>query len=478
MVKTNFKKILFAFVAFIFLISMVSNVYATNATNEISQDEVYSNTTLELVEDNICHIDVGGIGEFEKKITEFNESEKSAILTLTMKNIKTVEESQKDVEIFFVLDNSSSMTESYVDGVTRKDAVIKSANSLVDKLFTANPDIKIGVVGFSSLDSSAGEKEGTINDAKLQTELSNSKDTVKNAISDLSNLKTGPRTNIEAGLTIAQKNFTSEPDTQRYVVLLTDGVPNNATDGTFGTYSGVVATRTKAKLEEIQAAGINIISAMINLDSEEIEPTTGKTYRALSEEIFGTVENPTTDTYYYITDEEIEDTIVNDIYDDIIVRIDNTLKNITITDYFPQEIIDNFDFEYVASPNIGKVSETVDTTNNSITWNIELLKEGEVATLSYKLTLKKDYDKNIIDVVLPTNTNVDITADNDGNNIENSSDVSPKIKVLYEEEIIPDNTISNDPIPQTGENDSVLFIAIVSILAIIIIARIIYLKKN
>ena len=483
MIKTNFKKLLFAFVTFIFLISMVTSVYATNEiaieSNDLSNQDtsdVYADTSLELVEDNICHIDVGGIGEFEKKITEFNESEKSAILTLTMKNLKSIEETQKDVEIFFLLDNSSSMKQTLADGSTRKEAVIKSANSLVDKLFTANPKVKIGVVGFSSLDTSAGETEGTINDAKLQTGLSNSKDDVKNAIADLSNLKTGPRTNIEAGLTIAQDNFSSEPNTKRYVVLLTDGVPNNATDGTFGTYSGVVATRTKAKLEEIQSSGINIISAMINLNSEEIEPTTGKTYRDLSEEIFGTVENPTTDTYYYITDDEIEDTIVNDIFDDIIVRKDNTLKNITIIDYFPQEIIDNFDFEYVASPNIGTVSPKIDTTNNSITWNIELLNEEEVATLSYKLTLKKDYDKKIIDVVLPTNSKVDITADNNGSTIENNSDVSPKIKVLYQKQI--DNTISNDPIPQTGEKNSGLIIAGISILAVIIIARIVYLKNN
>lgn len=484
MVKTNFKKIFYAFVMFIFLFSIITSVHATNniSVNVISNsindtsDSIYANTTLELVEDNICHIDVGGVGEFEKKITEFNETEKSATLTLTMKNIKDVEETQKDVEIFFVIDNSYSMTQGYVDGITRKEAVIKSANSLVEKLFTSNPNVKIGVVGFSSLDSSAGETEGTINDAKLQTGLTSSKNDVTKAISDLSTLKTGPRTNIEAGLTIAQENFSKEEDTQRYLVLLTDGVPNNATDGTFGKYSGVVATRTKSKIEEIKNANINIISAMINLDSETIEPTTGKTYRQLSEEVFGTVENPTTDTYYYITDEEIEKTIVEDIYNDLVVKIDNTLKNIVITDYFPQEIIDNFNFEYVASPNIGKVSEKVDTTNNSITWNIELLKEGEVATLSYKLTLKEDYDMDIIDKVLPTNEKVDITGENNNNKITETSNETPKVKVLYKKAI--DNTISNTPIPQTGENTSNWILSIVVILAVIIIVRIVYFKKN
>lgn len=490
MIKTNLKKILCIFALFTFLFSIITSVHATNdisiniIENEInnSSDSVYANTSLELVEDNICHIDVGGVGEFEKKITEFNETEKSAILTLTMKNIKSVEESQEDVEIFFVIDNSYSMTQGYVDGITRKDAVIKSANSLVDKLFASNPNVKIGVVGFSSLDTSAGETEGTINDAKLQTVLTSSKDEVKNAISDLSTLKTGPRTNIEAGLTIAQENFSTEENTKRYLVLLTDGVPNNATDGTFGKYSGTVASRTKAKLEEIQNAKVNIISAMINLDSEKIEPTTNKTYRQLSEEIFGTVSSPTTDVYYYITDEELEKTIVEDIYNDLVVRKDNTLKNIVITDYFPQEIIDNFDFEYVSSPNIGKVSEKIDTSNNSITWNIELLSEGEVATLSYKLTLKKDYDMNIIDKVLPTNEKVDITGENDGNKITETSNESPKIKVKYEKEIIvneiDDNTVSPDPIPQTGEGSISWLLSIVVILAVLLIARIVYLKNN
>lgn len=479
MIKTNFKKLLFAFTLFVFIFGIITSVYATNQisinTNEITDtNSIYASTTLELVEDNICHIDFGRIGEFEKKITEFNETQKSATLTLTFKNIKSVEEEQKNVEIFFVIDNSYSMTQDYVDGITRKDAVIKSANSLIEKLFTSNPNVKIGVVGFSSLDTTAGETEGTINDAKLQIGLSNSKDEVTNAVSNLSGLKTGPRTNIEAGLTIAEDNFSSEEDTERYLVLLTDGVPNNATDGTFATYSGVVASRTKNKLEEIKESGVSIIGAMINLDSETIEPTTNKTYRELSEEIFGTVENPTTDVYYYITDEDIENTIVNDIYEDLIVRTDNTLKNITITDYFPQEIIDNFNFEYVSSPNIGTVSQKIDTSNNSITWNIELLSEGEIATLSYKLTLKTDYDQDIIEKILPTNTKVEITGENNNKKITQNSTDSPTIRVNYEQ---IDNSVSPDPFPQTGEN-TIGFIIIIFTLAIIIISRIAYLKKS
>ena len=275
-------------------------------------------------------------------------------------------------------------------------------------------------------------------------------------------------------------------------------MPNNATDGTFATYSGVVASRTKSKIEEIQNSGIEIIAAMINLNSERVEPTTQRTYRALAEEIFGTEENPTTSKYFYISDADIQDTIVNDIFSNLVVVTDNTLRNIVIKDYFPQEIIDNFDFEYVASPNIGTVSEKVDTTDNSITWNIELLSEGETATLSYKLKLKEDYNKEIIDKILPTNEKVDITAENNDKDFSETSDVSPTVRVEYEEPVIDepnivvneitppdnevvinkvDNTVANTILPQTGENSVELFVAIFSIIAIIVICRIIYLRK-
>ena len=437
-----------------------------------------STTTLEVVEDNVCTIQVEDLAKFEKKITKFNAKEKSVTLTLSLTNLKSQEESLNNAEIFLVIDNSSSMTSANIDGLNRKEAVINAAGTLVDKLFDANPTFKIGVVGFSSLDTSKGETEGTIDDAKLMSNLSNSKEDVQSAITSLSDLETGPRTNIEAGLTIAEENFSDEENINRYVILLTDGVPNNDINGTFGSYSGEVATRTKSKIDSMQLSGIEIIGAMINLDGETVEPTTGRTYRDLAEEVFGTVENPTTSKYYYITDPEIEDTIVNDIYDDLVVTVDNTLKDITITDYFPQEIIDNFNFEYTASPNIGQVSQSVNKENNSITWNIELLSEGETATLSYKLTLKDDYSKEIVDQILKTNTNVDITANHNGEPVEESSDVSPTIRVKETIAPVVDNTVANTVIPQTGSASGLGFTIVVSILAIIIITRIVYLKRN
>ena len=117
------------------------------------------------------------------------------------------------------------------------------------------------------------------------------------------------------------------------------------------------------------------------------------------------------------------------------------------------------------SPNIGKVSAKVDSSDNSITWEIELLKEGEIATLSYKLTLKDEYNEEIVSKVLPTNTKVDIdfeTVDGKGNS---NSDVSPKVKLVINEVKDPDKTIAKDPIPQTGVYN-VLFIVFASTLIV------------
>lgn len=451
-------------------------------------------TTLELVDNTICTITVDDKANFEKKITKFNKEERSATLTLTITNLKTVEESRKPVEVFLVIDNSDSMVKNEINNITRKQAVINSANVLIDKLFSENENLKVGVVSFSSLDSSKGETEGTINDAKLVLGLNNSKSDVKSAIESISSSKTGPRTNIEAGITIASQNYSKNSNTNRYIVLLTDGVPNNALDGTFSSYIKTAGARTKSKLQQIENDGINVIGAMIGLDGERVEPQSNKTYKALAEEVFGTVDNPTISNYYYIPDDQIEETIANKIFQNLVSRKDNTLKNIVIKDYFPQEIIDNFDFEYVASPNIGKVSTVIDKTDNSITWVIEFLKEGEIATLSYKLTLKENYNKEIINKVLPTNEKVDITAEDNDHDKDNpykeASDESPKVKVLYEEPTVKpdptpepepnapkDNTVAPSVLPQTGDN-SAIFIGIIGIVVLVSSIRLIYLKTT
>ena len=434
------KKLLFTLVLIILLITISSYTFAVNIT---STNESTSNTTegaskvtvFELVSDKSCTINLGDKGRFEKKVADFSATEKSITIQLSLVNTSAPSDVTKPSELFLVIDNSNSMVEHSTEaGVTRKEAVIESASNLADTLFKAYPDLKIGVVSFSSKDG----EEGTLSDAKLEQNLTSDVTEVKNALANIET-SNGARTNIEAGLTIAEQNYTDQDNT-KVLVLLSDGVPNNDAHGNFATYSGEVATNTKAKLQELNNEGINILGAMIGLNGEETEPTTQRTYQDLAEEIFGTPEQPTVGNFYYIQDQEIEETLNNTIVDILVPTPDTKLNNIIIKDYFPQTIIDNFNFEYVASPNIGD------------------------ATLSYKLTLKDDFNREILDEILPTNEKVDITYNEDGH-VE--SDDSPTVRV--KEEVPPqkeDNTTAQDPIPQTGNNS---FVALV-IIAVVAIA--------
>ena len=457
------KKILSIFCIFTFLFSLCSSSFAATVSA--------SKTTMSVVDKSICEIKLKDMGDFTKELTEFDANKKEVTITLTLKNIMEKENITKPIEMFLILDNSHSMTSTY-EGKEKRQYVAETASAFVNALFDHYENAKIGIVSFSSVDS--GTTLGTENDAKLLLNLSNSKDAVQSTITNYTTTE-GPFTNIEAGLTIAEKNFTSSADSQKYIVLISDGVPNLCLDtNTTLTYSGIIASNTKKKLVDLKDKGYNIFSVLMGLaESNTPNPSAptiadgsrNMTYRELAEEIFGTSSSPSASEFYYIDYTNLSKTVNTDIFNKITYSKDNTLKNIVVKDYFPKEILENFNFEYVKSPNIGKVSAEVDSSDNSITWEIELLKEGEIATLSYKLTLKDEYNEEIVAKVLPTNTKVDIdfeTVDGKGNS---NSDVSPKVKLVINEVKDPDKTIAKDPIPQTGVYN-VLFIVFASTLIV------------
>ena len=470
------KKILTIFCLFTLLLSTYGICFATVSANK---------TTVTVVDKSICEIKLKDMGDFTKELTDFDANKKEVTITLTLKNIMEQENITKPVEMFLILDNSHSMTTSY-NNKEKRQYVAETASAFVDSIFDYFDDAKVGIVSFSSVD--VGSTLGTEDDAKLLLNLSNSKDTVQNTITNYTTTE-GPFTNIEAGLTIAEKNFTNNADSQKYIVLISDGVPNLCLDtNTTLKYSGIIAENTKKKLVDLKNKDYNIFSVLMGLtESNTPNPSAptiadgsrNMTYRELAEEIFGTTSAPTAGNFYYIDYTNLSETVNTDIFNKITYSKDNTLKNIVVKDYFPREILENFNFEYVKSPNIGKVSAEVDSSDNSITWEIELLKEGEIATLSYKLTLKDEYDEEIVNKILPTNIKVDIdfeTIDGKGNS---NSDVSPKIKLVVNDvevpdntpENIPDNTVAKDPIPQTGFNN-ILFVTLISIIAIFIIIKI------
>ena len=395
----------------------------------------YSTVQMEVVEEPVCTIQIGENSKFEKKLVNKDLANKEVTLQLQVTN---EEQSAKPTgELMLVLDNSDSMND-LVDpdneqSESRKDLIFESSKTLVSNLLEGNDNLQVGIVSFSSnVDSS---QEGTLADANVVAALSNNATELNNAISNIE--ANGPRTDLDSGITLASEQFTKN-NNNKYMIVLTDGVPNIALEYNNPYYSDDVINTTKAKLQQLENEGINITTMLTGIEDENYTPiTTTKTFGQIINEIFGTEENPTTGNFYYVTDDQVEETITKDIYNSL-VPISQSYKDIVIKDYFPKEIIDNFEFAYVSDANIGEISAEVDPTDNSITWTIPELASGQTATVQYTLKLKEDFDSSIVDKLLDTNQKVDITYKDFNNNDQTqTSDVTPVLRLTEPPAVLP-----------------------------------------
>ena len=436
------------------------------------------NISMEIVEDNVCSITLTDNSKLEKKIISSDLEKNQVTIQLELQN------NEKDIvptgELMLVIDSSSSMNTEISEGTTRKDIVLESANSLVESLLELNAStLKIGVVSFSS--STVPTEMGTEKDAQLVSDFTNNLEDLKSKISKIEG--TGNYTDLDSGLKLAKSTF-SEDETNKYLIILTDGVPNmNVGNSDLVSYDALttVINTTKETMQSLK--DIEVISVLTGIEDNDAvvrtDGTNSYTYGQVIEGVFGTETEPTIGKFYNISDTEIEETIKQSIYSDL-VPIPNTLKNITIVDYFPQYIIDNFEMAYVEGTNLDNVSATIDSETNSITWEIAELKSGEKTNIQYTLTLKDDFSEEIIGDILNTNLKVDINYTNpDGSTGTRTSDVTPKIKLNEipqeeppkeeeppQEEPPKDNTVAPQPIPHTG---APIFIGIIGGITIITI---------
>ena len=415
------KKISLILFTFITLILLITNLSLAS----------YSTVTMTVVEEPVCTIELGEHSQFEKRLIEKNLNNKEVTLQLQVTNNET--SIKPTGEIMLVLDNSDSMQNATSTGEIRKDLVFESAQALVSNLLEDNTQLQIGVVSFST--NTDMSKEATIEDASIVSSLSSDATELNNAISNIE--ANGPRTDLQAGLLLASQQF-SEEDNNKYMIVLTDGVPNVAIGSNNPYYSDTTITQTKEQLQTLETDDIQITTMLTGIDDESYVPNgTDKNFGEIIEEIFGTPENPTAGNFYYVTDDQIETTITENIYNDLL-PVEKTLTNIVIKDNFPEKIIDNFDFAYVSDANIGEISAEVDTSDNSITWTIPELASGQTATVQYTLKLKEDFDSSIVNKILDTNEKVDITYnDFDGTEQSKTSDVTPKLRLTEPPAVLP-----------------------------------------
>lgn len=444
-------------IIFLLITMIATTVFATAKSSDV---------TMEVVEDNICKIKLNESADFEKKLIETDLTKHQVTLQLKVNNMaKSIIPSG---EMMLVIDSSSSMDEKVSGNKTRKDLVLDSANKLVESLLKANPtSLKIGVVTFSTgttKDANGYLVTGTEADAQKVCDFTNDVSALKTKISAIEG--TGQYTNLDSGLKLAKSQYTSD-NNNKYMIVLTDGLPNLAVGhNDLVTYNGLtdVINETKSTLTSLK--NVDLITMLTGIDNEEAifrtDGTNTYTYGQVIQTVFGTEENPTKGKFYKISDNEIEKTITEKIYRDLL-PIDNALEDIVVKDYFPQYIVDNFEMTYVEGIDVSNVSAKIDTETNSITWNLANLPAGKTATIQYKLTLKDEFDEKIIGEMLSTNEKVDITyKDFDGSAKEQTSDVTPKIKLVR---IPEDTTIAPEPIPKAGSPARI--IGIISAIAIV-----------
>lgn len=277
----------------------------------------YSTVTMDVVEESICTINFTENSGFEKKLISKDLNNKEVTIQLQVTNNEL--SNKPTGEVVLVLDNSESMTHETSTGEIRKDLIYNSAKTLISNLLKDNVELKIGIVSFSTnIDMS---KQGTLEDANLISNLSNNTTTLIDAIDNIE--ADGPRTNLESGLSLASTLFT-KTDNNKYMIVLTDGVPNVAINFDNYYFSDDVISKTKTELQKISNLGINISTLLTGIANEDSLATrsapneSDKTYKQIIEEIFGTSEKPTAGKFYYVTDDKIEETIANEIYNSLV----------------------------------------------------------------------------------------------------------------------------------------------------------------
>lgn len=411
------------FITTFLLIILIANVSLAN----------YSTVMMNVVEEPVCTIKLGENSNFEKKLISKDLSNKEVTIQLKVTNGE--QPLLPTGEVVLLLDNSLSMDNpSATDStVLRKDLVFNSAKTLLNNILKDNTSLKVAISRFST--NTDTSKQGTLEDASIVTPLTNDLDTLLAGIDSIN--ADGPLTNLDAGLKVASTQFSTETN-NKYLIVLTDGIPNVAVDYDNQVFSDDVIAKTNTQLKALGTQGINVITMLTGIANENISPIEGRpTNKEIITSVFGTTENPTAGKFYYVTDAEIENTITNDIYN-ALVPIKRAYTNIKITDYFPKEIIDNFDFAYVDKANIGEVSATVDKTNNSITWTIPELANDQTAIVQYKLKLKENFSSSIVDKLLDTNEKVDITFnDFDSKEQTKTSNVTPVLKLAKPPVVLP-----------------------------------------
>lgn len=481
------------------LISVMIPVYASN--------DVALNIVQKASETKYLENDQGYIS---KTIVD-SDSEKGEV-TVEVKLSNTSKESVNEKrfdnsEIFIIVPEYKNAQEN---------EKLTYVETLAEKIFAKNSKIKIGVIGIQGTiaDNSYDEKGNQIKGEKDQADVNGTADNAECIVEltqDISNFKTKLRKmnsekiayypNFQAAIRLAKNSFSDK--TNKILISLYDNVPSISIGtnssitygGLFSQYGTAeeavkayleeLVTKTKSEILSLKDSNIDFILLRpddTGFDQKFYSTTTGELIcnidgKPYADNLYGTLEKPTYGKMYSLNNESLEKIVTENIYQDIMEKVRTPITTIKIIDYFPEEIVKNFDFSYVAKPNIGTVSEKIDE-KNTITWDIEKLEADEVATLQYKLKIK-DMSKNspIYNKEIATNEKIVLTyKDLNEKDYEVTLASSPKIKLenakkeatlSQQNNTAKDTSVANKILPKAGKNIIIISISLSIILVII-----------
>lgn len=258
-----------------------------------------------------------------------------------------------------------------------------------------------------------------------------------------------------------------------YITLSAIGIENQFYNGEWDKKVQKLVNATKQTILSLKDESINLITLRPSEDSYNMVQDSNGNYLDMSEyvtQLYGTVDNP---TYGIVLDSSNMDTnqfISNYVSEIVISQIPSDIYNLTITDYFPVEITDNFEFSYVGKPESGTISEKM--TDNKIIYTVDKLVGNDSIKISYKLKLKSTIKEDILDKVILTNEKVTLNY-TDINNVkyEVIQTSSPSVK-LYE-------VLNNVPDTKSNQFIIVKIISVFTIfIGVVLIVKIVNKKKK
>lgn len=455
-------------------------------------------------------------GFFDNKITSFDSNLGTVNLELSLNNSSSSQDQEaghyENTEIFIILPevNSNETKTTYANYI----------ETFANKVFEANSNTKIGIVGMNGTINDSDENNiatdndestipGSMDDAEIITMPTTNVTDLVNGITNMNPENWKYHYNLEVAIRIAKNNFSD--DVNRILISLYDNVPGIVIGETARVnYGGIFGTTAEeavrnhltkivnqTKTEILSLADEDISFILLRPDDTSFDQTwtntnTGEIILELDgkpyvDDLYGSIDNPTYGKMYSLNNDNLEQIVTDYIYNDVMGEIGTAISQVSIEFTFSQDILDNFDITIGNSSDIN-----IDnlTTDGIMVWNVGSLEANESATLNYSLQMKDMNNSSLLDKTIPIAEQVVLTYnDSSAQKHTVTSTDSPSVRLVRDEVIeIPDpgnnnvnnnnntpidNTVAPGTIPQTGINP-IIFV----IIALSVIVMIVLIKKN